>query len=126
MVRADVGLAIMKKRKRLLLSASVAVILMLGLFALANRHRALVRQPVLLVRCMSAKDIQTGRWSHMLATINYFWSAYRVRIGRYGIWHCFPIYRPGPTTDRTAGMTFDDDIEVVIEFEEEAQHQNGH
>jgi len=114
----------MKKRNRILISAGVGAILVFGLFVLLNRHRALVRQPSLFLKCMLTNDIQTSRWSHMLSTVDYFWWANRVHIGPYGEWHALPIFRSNNMTNEVADVVSKDDIRVMVEMPEEAQQEN--
>lgn len=114
----------MKRKWKINLAALAVVVLTVGAVVFLNRQRALVRQPVLFIKCLVADQTigrQPGRWAHVVATTDYFWNAYQVRIAGEGDWHCLPLFCPM----EKANEAVDSNPEIEIEIDTGAQPSPG-
>lgn len=109
-----------KHRKRAILVAVIVVAMGLcSVFGLANRHRALIRQPRLFVKCAWSQSRQPGSlgecWGRFCGAVDYFWYSYRVHIGKMGEWHTLPMYRPSEMRVEEEISTLDE-VDIKIDF----------
>ena len=107
-------------RGKLIAALTIALLAAVLCLLIAGRHRALVRQPGDLARCLctdfSASQPIGERFSNAVKTIRTFWGSWQVRFDADGtIWSTLPLFNPRAAVNEPGDQ---EDIEIDIRFDE--------